>query len=100
MSAPAEARAVQVRVAGTVQGVGFRPYVYRLATAYGLAGEVRNTAGGVDVRVCGPARAVDAFLARLPVQAPPAARIVAVTERELPLGGPPATGFRIVASGP
>ncbi len=62
---------VRVRVRGTVQGVGFRPYVYRLARELSLAGFVLNDAHGVLAEVEGSAAAVDAFLARLGPEAPP-----------------------------
>ena len=56
---------VHVRVRGTVQGVGFRPYVYRLAGELGLGGFVFNDAHGVVAEVEGRDAAIDAFLARL-----------------------------------
>ncbi|MGH2858517.1 MAG: carbamoyltransferase HypF, partial [Solirubrobacteraceae bacterium] len=65
----------RVRVCGTVQGVGFRPYVYRLARELGLAGWVLNDAHGVLLEVEGAAGAVDAFLSRLRSEAPPLAVI-------------------------
>ena len=68
MSARAPARLrrrTRVRVYGTVQGVGFRPYVYRLAGELGLSGFVRNDSRGVVLEVEGPDRDVERFLARL-----------------------------------
>jgi hydrogenase maturation protein HypF len=56
-----------------VQGVGFRPFVYRLAGELALAGWVRNDERGVELEVEGEAAAVQAFLARLPAEAPPLA---------------------------
>ncbi|WP_050402942.1 carbamoyltransferase HypF [Bradyrhizobium embrapense] len=64
---------LRVRVSGAVQGVGFRPYVYGLATRYGLAGFVANGPEGVTIEVEG-GRASE-FLATLPLEAPPLARI-------------------------
>ncbi|HEY5435321.1 MAG TPA: acylphosphatase [Candidatus Limnocylindrales bacterium] len=58
-------------VEGVVQGVGFRPFVWRLATELGLAGRVRNAAGCVEIEVAGPAAALDAFASRLRTDAPP-----------------------------
>ena len=83
MSAVAQLRRVRVRVEGTVQGVGFRPFVYRLATELGLAGFVLNDARGVLLEAEGPAEAVDELLRRLPAEAPPLALVerVAVESR-------------------
>ncbi|WP_437746152.1 carbamoyltransferase HypF [Sorangium sp. So ce302] len=54
-----------LRVYGIVQGVGFRPFVYRRASALGLGGWVRNRPGGVEIEVQGPERSLDAFVAGL-----------------------------------
>ncbi|GII28119.1 carbamoyltransferase HypF [Planotetraspora mira] len=85
-----------VRVEGVVQGVGFRPFVYGLATRLGLAGRVGNDAGGVFVEVEGTPAGVDAFLAALERDAPPLAEIERVTVRAGEPGG--AGGFTIVDS--
>ena len=68
-------RCAHIRVEGVVQGVGFRPYVYRLATELGLAGWVRNTSQNVRIEVEGPHDKVREFLSRLPAEAPPLAHI-------------------------
>jgi len=65
----------RIRVRGAVQGVGFRPFVYRLARELALAGWVRNDAEGVEIDVQGQGGAVDKLLARLEHEAPPLARI-------------------------
>jgi len=90
------ARRARVRVNGTVQGVGFRPYVYRLAGELGLGGFVLNDSHGVLIEIEGSAEAVDRFLERLPSEAPPLAVLeqVAVEDR-LPSGD---ASFAIVAS--
>jgi hydrogenase maturation protein HypF len=76
-----------VRVHGTVQGVGFRPYVYRLADELGLAGWVLNDARGVLLEVEGGPERVDAFLDRLAPDAPPLAVVEQVETSALaPLG--------------
>jgi hydrogenase maturation protein HypF len=74
---------MRVRVGGTVQGVGFRPFVYRLAGELELAGWVRNDERGVQIEVEGEREAVDAFLARLSSQAPPLARVERVSAEPL-----------------
>jgi hydrogenase maturation protein HypF len=72
-----------VRVQGVVQGVGFRPFVYALATGLGLTGLVGNDLDGVFAEVEGPQAAVTEFLRRLERDAPPLARIERVTTRTL-----------------
>ena len=89
-------RREQVRVQGTVQGVGFRPYVFRLAGELGLAGFVLNDAHGVLIEVEGGDTAVERFLARLPAEAPPLASVDrVVAEARQPVGH---SGFQIVES--
>jgi hydrogenase maturation protein HypF len=84
------------RVEGVVQGVGFRPYVYRLAREEGLAGYVLNDERGVLLDVEGAAAAVERFVARLPAEAPPLASIESVAWASLPPTGE--RGFRILES--
>ena len=86
----------RIEVSGIVQGVGFRPYVYRLATARGLAGNICNTPAGVTIEVQGSAEQVADFVERLPAEAPPLARITEVTQHEVPCNGD--RDFRIVHS--
>src|SRR5690242_9362349 len=74
---------VAIRVQGVVQGVGFRPFVYTLATGLGLAGLVGNDPDGVFAEVEGPAPAVKEFLQRLEREAPPLARIEQVSTRAI-----------------
>ena len=85
-----------VHVDGVVQGVGFRPFVYGLATALGLSGWVRNTSAGVDIEVQGEAGAVEAFARDLRAKAPPLAVIEAVQITEM--APQPADGFAILHS--
>jgi hydrogenase maturation protein HypF len=84
--APAAGRTVQNRgatpvvgvrliVEGVVQGVGFRPFVWRTATGLGLVGRVRNIAGRVEIEVAGPADALEVFTSRLTTDAPQRARV-------------------------
>jgi hydrogenase maturation protein HypF len=80
-------RRVTARVEGVVQGVGFRPYVFRLATGHRLSGSVRNDSSGVLVDVEGPPGEIEAFLRELPVHAPPLARIDQLSVAEAPPAG-------------
>jgi len=75
-----------ISVQGVVQGVGFRPFVYRLAHDHGLTGWVLNHSGGVEIEVEGTPAALNAFVHALTAQAPPLARIVNVEVA----GAPPA----------
>ncbi|MDP5291393.1 carbamoyltransferase HypF [Oceanimonas sp. CHS3-5] len=65
----------RLQLAGCVQGVGFRPFVYRLATGLGLAGEVGNIGAGVEIRLAADAPTVAAFCRRLRAECPPHAHI-------------------------
>lgn len=69
----------RVLVVGQVQGVGFRPFVYRLATELRLAGQVANCTAGVEILIAGPSERLDSFLHRLQTELPPLARITEVT---------------------
>ena len=77
----------RITVTGVVQGVGFRPFVYRLAHDHGLAGWVLNHSGGVDIEVEGQPTALDAFLRDLATRAPPLARIECITAQDVPPNG-------------
>jgi hydrogenase maturation protein HypF len=70
-------------VRGIVQGVGFRPWIYRLASQGGVTGRVRNDAAGVIIDAFGPQSALDDFADRLLHEAPPAAEILDVTSRAI-----------------
>ncbi|MEJ7669652.1 MAG: carbamoyltransferase HypF [Casimicrobiaceae bacterium] len=89
--------AERIRVRGLVQGVGFRPAVWRLAHRYGLRGWVANDGEGVDIHVCGPAAALHQFVGALEQDAPPLARIDRV-EREPAALLAQGEDFRIVES--
>jgi hydrogenase maturation protein HypF len=71
----AERDALRISVTGVVQGVGFRPFVHRLALKHGLGGWVRNEAGEVQVEIEGPRGSLRAFVHDLVAEAPPLARI-------------------------
>jgi hydrogenase maturation protein HypF len=76
---------VEIRVRGTVQGVGFRPTVWRLACDEGLVGEVLNDGFGVLIRTTGNSDAISHFLTRLHNEAPPLSQIEGVETRGLNL---------------
>ncbi|MBV8051767.1 MAG: carbamoyltransferase HypF, partial [Acidobacteriaceae bacterium] len=86
----------QIEVSGIVQGVGFRPYIYRLATTRKLNGTIRNTAAGVTIEIQGPEEAVEDFLTSLPAEAPPLSRITGFVVQDVPCNGD--AEFRIVHS--
>ena len=71
-------KAQSIRIHGVVQGVGFRPFVYRLAHSHGLCGWVLNAGEGVQIHVEGAAPAVDRFVQDLQTQPPPASRIAEI----------------------
>jgi hydrogenase maturation protein HypF len=89
-------RRVSARVDGTVQGVGYRPFVYRLAAELGIAGWVLNDQRGVLVEAEGSPEAVAAFVERLQSDAPPLAAVSGVSVEDVPATGE--AGFEIVAS--
>jgi hydrogenase maturation protein HypF len=86
----------QIEVSGIVQGVGFRPYVYRLATGRNLSGNIRNTPAGVTIEVQGPAETVQDFVEHLPAEAPPLSRITSFVVRDVACNGD--VDFQIVHS--
>ena len=96
MSRPVSAVARRIEVTGVVQGVGYRPFVHRLAAQYGLTGWVRNVAGTVEIHVEGDAGHLAEFETALRTEAPPVSRVDALcAETTLPLG---TAGFRITES--
>lgn len=87
----------RLEVTGIVQGVGFRPFVHRLATELGLDGSVGNDSARVFIEVAGPADRLDEFARRLVDEAPPLALVEGV-QRDALAGSAIAAGFRIVPS--
>lgn len=88
--------ALFITVKGTVQGVGFRPFVYRIAHENRLVGEVANTGAGVKILAAGEASDLDNFLRQLRADAPPLAVIDSLTTAA---AAPPATEtFHIIES--
>jgi hydrogenase maturation protein HypF len=88
---------VRLRIEGTVQGVGFRPHVYRLASSLGLGGYVLNDERGVLLEAEGDDESVARFVMLVQEQAPPLAEIQRVLREEVAVRGD--GGFRILASG-
>jgi hydrogenase maturation protein HypF len=86
----------RIRVEGTVQGVGFRPHAYRLATGLGLAGFVRNDPAGVLIEVEGDEGAVAELVSRLGREAPALARVERVAATPIEAVGE--TGFAVLPS--
>jgi hydrogenase maturation protein HypF len=83
MSAEPSIRRRVLTITGQVQGVGFRPFVYRLALEHGLSGCVRNTPEGVRIEIQGHAGPLEEFAQSLEREAPPMAAIVAVHSADL-----------------
>ncbi|MFI5352430.1 MAG: carbamoyltransferase HypF [Candidatus Binatales bacterium] len=88
----------KIRVTGISQGVGFRPFVYRLAREEGLTGSVRNDAAGVTIEAFGSHQALDRFVNRITSEAPAPARLRAVRASLLEFERRP--HFEIAASEP
>jgi hydrogenase maturation protein HypF len=78
-------RRKRLKIKGIVQGVGFRPFVYRLAHDLRLTGFVRNTTDGVDVEIEGVEKKITRFITYLKKQKPKAARIDSILEKILPV---------------
>jgi len=98
MTKTAAIKSLRISVRGVVQGVGFRPFVYRLAHQHNLAGWVRNTSGSVEIEVEGEEKSLNAFLSALKTEAPPMASIEEVTA--VPLAPQGYVGFEIRESHP
>ena len=88
----------EIAVTGIVQGVGFRPFVYRLASRHSLAGFVRNLGdAGVEIVVEGDKQAIEDFVATLRAEQPPLARIEDIRVAWKPASGDFAT-FEVAES--
>jgi hydrogenase maturation protein HypF len=92
--------AKHIHITGVVQGVGFRPFVYGLATRYDLRGWVCNTSAGVDIEVDGPGDTLDRFVTALTAEAPPLAHIDTVSVSEIASNGFTSFEIRHSASNP
>ncbi|MBW2390010.1 MAG: acylphosphatase, partial [Deltaproteobacteria bacterium] len=88
-------RGLRLKIRGSVQGVGFRPWVWRVAHGLALQGVVYNAPDGVEIRVFGPKDALDSFRAQL--DQPPGGSVVDAIESEVLTTSAP-TEFEIVES--
>jgi len=93
-----EITGLHLKVRGIVQGVGFRPFVYNLATRLGLTGWVRNTSSGVEIELNGPQATLDAFLQDLKKNPPILAHIDEVQSQACTPNG--RSSFEIISSQP
>ncbi|HSM92402.1 MAG TPA: carbamoyltransferase HypF, partial [Anaeromyxobacteraceae bacterium] len=98
MGAIAHGEGRRLVLRGTVQGVGYRPFVLRLARELALSGRVRNDASGLTIEAFGPAERLAALEARLRAERPAAARVESFSTARIP--HEPASGFEIVQSAP
>ena len=94
-----EARRIRITVEGTVQGVGFRPFVYRLAQASALGGFVRNDPRGVTIEAQGVPTAIESFVEALTAQAPPHSHVARLTVTTI-VARPDTRGFAVDGSVP
>jgi hydrogenase maturation protein HypF len=95
---PKSAKSLHITVRGVVQGVGFRPFIYRLAHEHDLAGWVRNTSGSVEIEVEGEQSSLDQFVEEIRKSAPPMARMEEIVSSPIPPVG--YTSFKIIESRP
>ncbi|MBM9606366.1 carbamoyltransferase HypF [Desulfopila inferna] len=73
-----ENNGVELRIQGIVQGVGFRPFIYNLATQLKISGTVSNTSAGVFIRAVADSSTLEIFISRIHTEAPPLAQILAL----------------------
>ena len=88
----------RLSIRGVVQGVGFRPFVWRRASSMGLAGWVENDSAGVTAEVQGPAEVVQAFVDGFAAAAPPLAVVERLTVSDVPVEAAPPPRFMILES--
>jgi hydrogenase maturation protein HypF len=87
---------VRYLFSGVVQGVGFRPFIYRIATRYSLSGFVQNRPDGVVVEVQGPLEAINSFMSSVNKETPPLADISGISSEDVEVNNDKT--FRIVES--
>jgi hydrogenase maturation protein HypF len=76
-----------LHITGTVQGVGFRPFIYQIAKANGLSGYVKNLGNYVEILIEGNRECLDNFLKELPEKKPPLAKITEIKTKNVPFSG-------------
>jgi hydrogenase maturation protein HypF len=81
--------AYSIKVTGVVQGVGFRPFIYRVAQSNGLKGWVLNAENGLEIHLEGEQPALQSFLAEMKAGSPQAATVVEVSIKPTPVSGFP-----------
>lgn len=91
-------KSCKITITGRVQGVGFRPHVYRMAAQYGLSGYINNSVNGVEIEVSGGAAALDGFVKRLNEFPPPLAIVEKFQAENIAFK--PYSGFEILHSDP
>lgn len=91
-----ERHAIELAITGQVQGVGFRPFIHRLATSMRLPGVVWNDASGVGIRIYADPAIIERFIARIQSERPPLARIDAIVRRATSVPAP--SSFSILES--
>ena len=89
-------QSLRLEVYGVVQGVGFRPFIYRIANNNGLTGRVRNTSGSVEINIEGEEEVIHTFLNQLKTEAPPICHIEDLRITQQPVAG--YEGFKIEKS--
>ena len=91
-------RTLRICVYGIVQGVGFRPFISRLADRHGILGSVANRGSYVEIFACGEDDELDAFKAGIEAEAPPRSAILKVTSRDISDKAPAYHDFQIIES--
>ena len=92
--------ALELKISGVVQGVGFRPFVYRVARLHMITGWVLNNVHGVEVHAEGEGEALDRFVLDLSEHAPAAAQVKEIAIAEVPMGGFETFEIRFSEEGP
>jgi len=89
-------KSIRITICGVVQGVGFRPFIYNLASKTGISGTVKNTSSGVVIEATGLIENIDSFYDQISLYAPPLSRIDTISKIDIPCNQYP--DFRILES--